>query len=238
MFNTELPLYGICNILSICLSLLFQFHILYKKDYKSDDLIIFTLYELIGIIIGGKLFTYLTQYNIGKDPINIIGLGMSSVGCLIGSIIMIKLFSIQFKTKFYDLIYAFIITIPLLYGIGKIGCFLGGCCRGILYHGFGAVIYKYGYNATGLSYFPVQLVEAIVFIMTFIYLFFRTKKRGFIVSSISLSFIICGISKFTLDFLRLEHTNKILSINQLFCLIFIIIGYYIWKKNSFKYKNT
>lgn len=58
----------------------------------------------------------------------------------------------------------FIYAAPLMYSIGKIGCFLSGCCEGFVYNGIGSVSYNYVPNPTGLSYFPIQIIESITFL--------------------------------------------------------------------------
>jgi len=189
------------------------------------------IYELIGIIVGGKLFTCVLQINGKCDFLNA---GFSSFGSLIGAILMIILFAFQSRKKIIELLYVFITVTPLMYSIGKIGCFIAGCCRGIEYNGIGKVIYKYGYNATGLSYFPIQLIESIIFMIIFIFLYNIHNKNRFNKKVLGISFIICGFLKFILDFLRLDHNGKIISNNQIFCIIFVIVGIIMYIKNNNK----
>ncbi len=122
-----------------------------------------------------------------------------------------------------------------MYGIGKIGCFLAGCCYGIEYTGPLSISYKYSYSAPKeISLFPVQLLESIVFISIFWYIFIKIKKSKSNNSIIGQTFIICGIAKFLLDYLRMSHLGKMFTINQIVSVIFVLIGFYlvlVGKKN-------
>lgn len=223
MFNTSFPFYGVMIFIAIIANIIVTNILSCKYNYSIFEYINLVLYEMIGIVIGAKIFTYLTQYNNYKE-FNIYYIGMSSYGAVIGAIIMILIFSIIHNKSFKELLYIIVPPIPLLYGIGKIGCFLAGCCRGFVYNGIGSVTYKYIPNADTLSYFSIQLIEAIVFILIFIYLITIIRKNKFNDLYIGKTFVICGLFKFVLDFFRISHNGKILSINQVFSLIFILIG--------------
>ena len=182
------------------------------------------LYVFLGIIFGAKYFTYFTNYSKYKDGFRFMEVGFSSYGAVIGSILMLLLFSKQFKKSIKDLLCSILPAIPLMYGIGKIGCFLAGCCYGIEYSGLFNVVYKYSVNApNNVKLFPVQLVEAIVFLGIFLFINIKYKEKKD-TKVIPLVFILCGIAKFSLDYLRISHVNKMISINQVFSLVFIVIG--------------
>ena len=64
-----------------------------------------------------------------------------------------------------------------MYAVGKIGCFFAGCCYGIEYNGFLNVTYNYSAIAPkGISLFPIQLLESIVFLIIFLYTFIKFHK--------------------------------------------------------------
>lgn len=130
-------------------------------------------------------------------------------------------------------------SIPLMYAIGKIGCFITGCCYGIEYNGIGNIIYKYSLDAPqNVPLFPIQILETIIFFIIFMYIINKTLKNKFNWNSLGKSFILCGIAKFSLDFLRASHNNKILSLNQYVSILFILIGVYICIKNKNILFNT
>lgn len=129
-------------------------------------------------------------------------------------------------------------SIPLMYAIGKIGCFLVGYCHGIEYNGIFSVTYKYtNLVSSDISLFPIQIVETIFFLMIFIYMISRHIKNQFDQKTLGVSIILCGITKFLLDYLRMSHKNVFLSLNQYISIFFVIIGLLIYYKNFSKGKN-
>ena len=120
-----------------------------------------------------------------------------------------------------------IISLPLIYSIGKIGCFLTGCCYGIEYNGIFSVTYT---NELNIPLFPIQALESIVFMIIFLIL--NTIKKNKQIISITL--IICASSKFILDFLRYDHMKTMITKNQIISIIVIIIGIILIIKKNFK----
>lgn len=227
MIDTDLQIYSICIFMSFILNII----IICLLNKNKDRLIYYMLiYENIGFIYGGKLFTYLTNLN-KYDSFDFLRIGFSSLGSLIGGILFLILFCIQFKRNIEETLNLFIKPIPFMYAIGKIGCFLVGCCYGIEYSGPFSVVYNYTSNdINGIRLFPVQLVESIVFTIIFILIM---KKKINVYKII----LICSISKFLLDFLRFKNNNMILSVNQIGCLFIIIISLILIYKSNEKKKQ-
>lgn len=238
MFDTNIPLYGIFILLAIICGLIVIFIDVKNLNFKKEEIIGLLLYVFLGAIFGAKYFVFLTNYSKYNGIFDFWKIGLSSYGAVIGVFIMLFLFSKQFKKKFNELLYALLPSIPLMYGIGKIGCFLAGCCHGIKYNGPFHIVYNYSYSAPkGVSLFPVQLVEALMFLTIFFIVFNKVKAERYNNKIIGLTFIICSISKFLLDYLRISHIGKIISINQIISLIFIAIGLFIFKCNATRNKN-
>ena len=72
--------------------------------------------------------------------------------------------------------------------------------------------------------FPVQLLEAVVFIGIFIYVFYKSKKDNYDYFVVGQVLTLCGISKFLLDFLRKNQMKQVLTVNQIVSIIFVLIG--------------
>ena len=232
MFNTNIPLYSIMILLALLTNVIVVM-LLYKKfEFSKDQIIGALVYENIGIIVGAKLLTFIQDYQLyGK--FDFYSLGLSSYGGIIGAIICLIIFSFQFKKPIKDMLFTFMPSVPLMYAIGKIGCFLIGCCYGIEYTGWGNVVYNYSPIAHQHTHsFPVQLVEAIFFISIFVYMINRIIKNKFNWKTLGISFILCGLAKFTLDYLRISHVGIVLSLNQIISILFIIVGVILIIKNK------
>ena len=235
MFNTKFPFYGIMILLALFSNIIVVFKISKKYNYDVTEIICLLLYENTGIIGGAKILSYIETYKGLNGKFNFITLGLSSYGAVIGALLLILLFSFQFKKNLKELLYIFMPSLPLMYAIGKIGCFLVGCCYGIEYNGIFKIMYNYSLSAPKRVYlFPIQIVETICFIIIFIYMIIKHYKNQFNVNILGKSFISCGITKFLLDYLRMSHKNIILSTNKIISIFFIIIGIIIIYTNNKK----
>ncbi len=110
------------------------------------------------------------------------------------------------------------LLLPLMYSISKIGCLLGGCCRGIAYHGAFRIHYT-GSRTDSAYVFPVQLTETILFLLIFLLGMFLQRK---IRNPVPAVFILSAVTKFLLDFMRESHAGEIISFTQMLCLILIL----------------
>jgi prolipoprotein diacylglyceryltransferase len=233
MFDTHLPLYGLCIFISILAGLF----VIYKKSYilklNRLELLALILYCLLGAIFGAKYFTFMVNPGKFNYEFNFFEVGLSSYGAVIGILILLFIYSKQYKKDFCKIVNIIGVALPLMYAIGKIGCFLAGCCYGIEYNGLFSITYKYSLSApNGISLFPIQIVETIVFTLIFLFNSYLFKKKDN--NLIAYSFILCGFAKFLLDYLRNSHINVIISVNQIVSIAFILIGIIllIYKKRT------
>ena len=215
----SIPLYGVIVVMSIIIGIVYIYNELKKEKVKNKQIIYYFLIYLSFSFIGGKLFTILTS------NVNFLEAGLSSyggfLGVIVGSIIFEKILPIGGLTIKYS-----ILSLPLVYGLSKIACFISGCCFGIPYNGLFYVIYKDGLN---IKLFPIQIVETFCFLILFTILHFKKNNKNIIYITI----ISSALLKFLLDFLRYDHLNIILTANQIFSLIlitFLIIFLFIRKQ--------
>ena len=204
--------YGISLVLSILSGALYIFLNIRKDGYKNieNNILFFILYFSL-IVFFGKIFTIITS----SKELTLLDAGFSSYGGAIGAILASIIFE-RIISHDKKLIKYTIISLPLTYSIGKIGCFLGGCCYGIPYNGILSVTYTNGLN---IPLFPIQLLESIVFLIIFIILNKLKNNKNIIYITI----IISALSKFLLDFLRYDHLTKTITVNQIFSIILIFI---------------
>ena len=121
-----------------------------------------------------------------------------------------------------------VISLPLIYGISKIACFLSGCCYGIP-----ANIISVTYIDTlNIPLFPIQLLEAIIFIIIFVICNKLKNEKNII----PITILISAFFKFSLDFLRYNHLEKLITINQIISIIIVLISlFYLKLKRSSTY---
>lgn len=221
MFDIKINLYGLMIILSLIANIIAEIFLLKRTDIISEEKTALIALESIGVIIGAIL---LHNFEIGNFKLyKQISLGLSSYGALIGAILMMLLYCLVFKRNVLEMGKYLLMPIPLMYGIGKLGCFFAGCCHGIEYNGPLSIVYNYSKLAeAGVHYFPIQLVESIVFILIFIILIILYKKNYSKITEIEL--ITCAFSKFALEYLRISHVDVVISTTQIISIVFFLLG--------------
>ena len=93
---------------------------------------------------------------------------------------------------------AYATSLPLSHGIGHIACLFKGCCSGY------AVAWGVFNPTSGTYTFPVQLVEAIVYLAITAILIVRSHKNDYVADDkqFPLMLVMCGGARFILEFLR------------------------------------
>ena len=213
-------LYAIFLLLSIIIGMIYIYKSI-KKETNNKQIIYFFLMYLSFAIICGKMYTVLAY---GKE--NIITAGLSSYGGLFGVVIASIIFEKIIPTSNKIIKYT-ILSLPLVYGISKIGCAIVGCCGGIPYTGILKIKYIYGLN---IWQFPIQIIESVISLIIFFICekIKNNKNINYIV------LILVSMTKFILDFLRYDHINILITKNQIFSIIIFIltISLYLLKKKK------
>ena len=215
------PIYGIIIVLSIIIGILYIYGNLKKEKYNNKQILLYFFMYLVFAFIFGKIYTVLAY---GKDTF--FEASLSAYGGLIGVVIASVIYEKILPANGRVIKYT-ILSLPLVYGLTKIACFVVGCCGGIPYTGIFKVKYINGLN---IWQFPIQITETIVFLIIFIICHLLRNKKN--ISYITL--ILASIFKFLLDFLRYDHLNIIITKNQIFSIILILVVVIIYIKDRKK----
>ena len=208
------PIYGIIITLSLIIGIIYDYIYLKRNKIDKRDIFLFLIMIIPCTLFGGIAISKIIDGN-----------GLSSYAAALSLLICTYIYE-RVNPHNDIFIKVSILSFPLMYSIGKIGCFLAGCCYGIPYEGIFSVTYTNGLN---IPLFPIQIVESILFMILFIILNKLSNKKNII----SISLISCGILKFLLDYLRYSHINSYITHNQLLSIIVIIVTIiYTIKKNS------
>ncbi len=224
------PVYAVFIFIAFVLGFTISF-LLLRRDSVNNTLIAGSvLLNSVSAIIGGQSLAEIKHIGSGKQVI-----GLSSLGCGAGIAIGTIILALLFKEYARSLISAYILPMPLIYGIAKIGCFFTGCCQGMNYSGIFSVMYRGDADICHQYLFPVQILESIVFIIIFITGIHMYQRKFKYCDQIVL--FLCGLGKGSLDFLRFSHGTDTLSFNQIICM-FVCISSIIWGIMLFTTKTS
>lgn len=230
--------YVVMLIIGVCLAL-FVFVFYFVKKVKLSkieiiDLLIVCIVTLFFGIICAILFENVYEW-IEKKTIQWTW-GMTFYGGLIGGVItFVLMYFLYYKKRHKDIFGHILIISPgaitLAHGVGRIGCFLAGCCYGkITDSPIGVVFPTVGVEKR----LPTQLIEAgFLFILSAILIVFAFKnitKYTMIIYIISYT-----IFRFIIEFYRDDPRGVVfaLSPSQIICIVLFAISIpmiFIFKK--------
>ena len=176
---------------------------------------------LVGARIAYVIAMYNTHYRYNHwEIIRIDQGGLIYYGGIIGSTIGMWIYAIyrhEPKAALADLV---ITPIPLAHALGRVGCFLNGCCFGTIYNG---PLHVYMQDA---NRHPVQLYEAGLNLVLFVVLYRAYRRRtrnGVIFASYLIAY---PVIRFLTEFLRGDSRAMVgpLTTAQVVSLVLIAVG--------------
>lgn len=205
----------------------------WNKAYRLpiSDLFFLAIFVLFGVMFGARLLFFITMIPYMHSFQDVIKYafqesGLVFYGGVIGGVLMgllyVKLYGIDIQ-KVSDLFFS---AIPIGHAIGRIGCYLAGCCYGIL------VDAEHGKHfitlAPGEYALPVQLYEAFFlfafFALLMILMYTYSKRRPYFLSGVY--FTGYGVWRFVIEFFRGDEIRGValLSTSQWISLVMILFG--------------
>lgn len=157
------------------------------------------------------------------------GIGITFLGGLFGGVAVFILLSILTKeTKrdsFLKTLSIILASVTLAHALGRIGCFMAGCCYGIESELFGMTFIS-GASA-GKKVLPTQLYESIalfILLAAQIFIILRTQKSGVSILTYLFGY---AVFRFILEFFRGDYrggADIFLSPTQVLCIIMTLVG--------------
>lgn len=202
----------------------------YEKSYAKvfGKSIIFVL---VFVILIGRLFSAITLIQSSERSFihNLIYGGFVFYGGLIGGAIGGYVFCKIYHVSYLNLLDIYLTIIPIGQAVGRIGCYLNGCCYGTEYNGLFSVPYLI--DGINISVFPTWFFESIYcfLLAIFFHLIFITQTRGIytVIYLIAYSAFRFFIEFFRGDDLRGKYgwisTSQIISIIIFICGLLIAI---------------
>ncbi len=240
VFGRNIPYYGLLFTLALVLGGGIAVLHCKKRNIEKFDMVCSACFAGIGGIIGAKLLSILTsiKYIIQFKPsfIDVISNGFVFYGGIIGGFFGVLTYCKIYKLSLLDFFDVFAICVPICHAIGRVGCFISGCCYGIPYNGVISVTYTNPVDINtpiGVPLLPIQLIESACLIFLYIaleILFFKVPKKGVITCTYLIAY---SVIRTTLEFYRGDVARGLLlgiSTSQIISIIivFIVIGTLIY----------
>jgi phosphatidylglycerol:prolipoprotein diacylglycerol transferase len=239
-----IPTFKALYIFMIVLAIALSTIIASKRNLPIVKFYIVTVFICIMALIGGITYNYLKHKGvvyIFDTPQTLSNIGVGSYGAyllgILAAIVSLKLMRIDVLTGLD--IYSPVAAIT--HALGRIACFMSGCCFGKLSDLPWAVKFPVSspaYNSHlyqglitssdkySLPVHPIQIYDMIFSIILFIFLLRNIQKQR-IKGLLFFSYIfLMSMFRFFMEFLRDDFrlTVYLMSLPQIFSLVFILIG--------------
>lgn len=238
LFDKELPWYGVLFVAGLLLGGFASSMRCKRRGMPREEAVYAACFGGIGGVIGAKLLSVLTSINYiieyNLSFMDVMRNGFVFYGGLIGGFFGILIYCRIYKLKLADYLDIFAVSVPLGHSLGRIGCFLSGCCFGVEVPGGGffTVTYTEAWGVpigtpTGVPLLAVQLIEALCLIVLYVVLetiFRKTEKRGVCTYVYLFSY---ATIRFVLEFFRGDTVRGFIlgmSTSQFISLLLIVIA--------------
>lgn len=240
----EIYSYAVMMVVGFLLCLLILKKRVIKYQLSLDLVMDLAFYLVVGGVLGARLIYVLQNIPYYRENlleiVNLRAGGLSWHGAMLGGLLVIWLYT---RSKKISLPQIFDLMAPVwLFGlsIGRIGCFLNGCCYGKETRlPWGMIFPEDGFTAPR---HPTQLYEMLLIWLSLPILFFWEKKQKFSGELMWASIVLYAAVRFIVEFFRESAPLAWawgLSAAQVASLlsVLVILPYIIYRRNQPHEKN-
>ena len=233
IFGYSFASYTTCLFSAYIITVLGSLFIAKNRGLDVFHMFKFLVFGIFFMIIGAKIMFFLVdginvyrQYLDSSDtsirlPIYAMFGGWRFFGGVVAAILGGFIYLRSNKLDLVKYSASGFIFLPLSISIGRIGCFLAGCCYGIPYNG----LFSITFPQIG-SVHPLQLYESVLCLILFIVLLYMERKKFNDIHIILTLSIVISIIRFFAEYIRPDSIWFIpwLSVNQAFTILAIIFA--------------
>jgi phosphatidylglycerol:prolipoprotein diacylglycerol transferase len=240
--------YGLAVVLAFLVAGLFVFWQAKKRKLDPMRLLNFSPYLIIGIMVGARVYYIFQHFDYyQRHLIEIFYFwqgGLSMYGGVIAAFLLLLVF-LRKESKEKRWVWLDLLGLGLLFGsaIGRIGCFLNGCCFGEECHLPWGIVN--GFLGDGITRHPTQLYESLGYLIAFgIGFFFYSKQQfGKLPGNIFFfSLVLHSLVRFGVEFFRFSDSFigpfKTAQVVTLAIIVVAIIIFSITKQTRIKLKGV
>jgi phosphatidylglycerol:prolipoprotein diacylglycerol transferase len=227
--------YGIMIAVSIAISITVIYIESRHQGLNTDDVLDMAIVAVIGGILGARIGWIMTSPTIlwyFAHPLHILAIwegGLSYFGGILGGVISANWLIRRRRMRFWQMADIVAPLLALSFGIGKIGCWLNGCCNGTATTSELGVIFTNPSSQSDLlnqRIWPAQLFNSISGFLVFAILFWVVRKHKHYDGQVFIWYLyLYGATSFVVEFFRYIPVHVLgLTPNQWTDITIIILG--------------
>jgi len=232
--------YGFFIAMGILVSFWYALKQVKKFNLSADELSSLYMWTILASFVGGKLFFYFEEFDkYLADPalmLKLTGGGFVFYGSLIFAVPTMIWWLKRRKLptrEFLDIV-AFIG--PIVHGIGRIGCFMAGCCHGKVCDNVLGVTFSHPESLARPLHqplYPTQLFDVGINVIILIVLFLLLNRKQFAGQLFLIYIVLYAIGRSINEIFRGDEARGfvfggILSHSQFIAIVLTIIAAVVW----------
>ena len=231
LFGFQIPSFGVMMALGFVLGLALSSWIAKHKGLAPDRLLEVAPWLILSAVLGARLFYFVYFPDVfWQDPFQamISRGGLVWYGGVLGCLVALLVVTRQLRIPFFKLTDIIVPGAALGLALGRIGCFLAGCCFGGPCALPWAVVYPVGHETHPHAVHPAPLYESVAaFVLAGLLLW--VSRRFPMLGVTSWTFVVgYGIIRFVIEYTRGDRLIWFepwdLSASQVMSLVGIVLG--------------
>ena len=227
--------YGVMIAISIAISITVIYLESKREGINTDDVLDVCIAGVIGGILGARLGWIVTSPDVlwyVAHPLRILAIwegGLSYFGGILGGVVAANFLIRRRRMGFWRMADTVAPLLALSFGIGKIGCWLNGCCNGTPTTSWVGVIFTNPLSECDLlnqRIWPAQLFNSACGFLAFAILFWVIRKRKRYDGQVFIWYLyLYGASSFVVEFFRSIPVHVLrLTPNQWTDIVIVVLG--------------
>lgn len=235
--------YGLAILIGVILAYIFFLRSSRPYGVSTDKVSEMFLWCIVGVFVGGKVFFFFEKPGFYlKNPSEFFsdfGSGFVFYGSFLFTVPILIWWFRKEKLPVWDMFDLIGIGGAMVHAVGKLGCFMAGCCHGKVCHsGWGVVFNNPNTHAepVGVPLYPVQLWDSVIILTAIIIMFWLRKRKAFAGQLFLVYGLVYAAGRFATENFRGDEERGYLfggalSHSQFIALIVFAtcLGIYIWR---------
>ncbi|MFW6127065.1 MAG: prolipoprotein diacylglyceryl transferase [Thermodesulfobacteriota bacterium] len=165
-------------------------------------------YSIIAALLGARLFHVLLEWpHFRAHPLDVVKLwdgGLAFQGGLVLGVIAALIYIRRQGLPVWKTLDTLALGMPLGQGIGRLGCFMAGCCYGKPTDLPWGVTFTHPESLAplGVKIHPTQVYESLLVLGIFVFLYRWRFRKQFDGQLLALYFLLAGLARFVVEFFR------------------------------------
>lgn len=237
--------YGVLVALGVLLGLWYARRQAPRAGLNSNEVWNLGIYMVLTALVVAKLWLVLIDWRyFAAHPREILTFGVMQsggtfFGGVLGAIALAAIYTWYANMPILPLLDTYAAALPLGHAIGRVGCFMAGCCYGKptwLPWGLkftNPIAEQLVGTPLGVALHPTQLYEASLELANFIFLIFLSRRQRFAGEIAGAYLILYGIERGLIEIVRGDPDRTLLlhgavSLMQVVSVGFVLAGSYLW----------